>query len=106
MTGTLVQTTTRPSTVAALGLVGGFAAGQATGRRDLAGVLFGLAGAWSAREWARASGAGAAAALTAGYVGAMGVSHPLAKTLGRWPSVLLVTGAVVAASELVTRRSR
>ena len=90
------------SAVAAAGLLGGFAVGQLTGRRDLAGVLFGLAGAWSAREWARASGS-RAAALTAGYVAAMGVAHPLAKRTGPWPAVGIVTTGFVAAAEATGR---
>lgn len=93
-----------PSLAAATGLLGGFAAGHVTGRRDLAGVVFGLAGIWCAREWARAEGASTAAALTGGYIAAMGVSHPLAKRTGPWPAVGLVTAAFVAVAEGVARR--
>jgi hypothetical protein len=95
----------RPSLLAALGLIGGFAAARYTGRREVGGALFALAGVASARGWARAGGPGAAAALTALYAAAMGGSHPLAKRLGPWPSVLAVTAATAAASELVTRRT-
>lgn len=91
----------RPSVVAATGLVGGFAVANRVKRRDVGGALFGLAGIWCAREWARSKGAVPAAALTAGYVGAMGVSHPLSRKLGPWPSVALVTAAVVVGSEAV-----
>ena len=92
------------SLLATVGLVGGFAIGQATGRRDLAAVVFGLAGALAARDWARTSGGRAAALLTAGYVGGMGASHPLAHRTGPWPAVGIVTAAVVTASEVVGRR--
>lgn len=95
---------TSPSVVSAAGLVGGFALGRATGRRSLGGVAFAVAGAWCAREWARTSGPVTAGVLTGGYVAAMGVSHPLAKKLGSWPSVLLVSAATATASELVSRR--
>jgi hypothetical protein len=95
----------RPSLVAAAGLVGGFAAARYTGRRELGGALFAVAGAGSAREWSRAAGPAAAAGLTALYAAAMGGSHPLAKRLGAWPSVLAVTAVTAAASELVTRRA-
>ena len=98
------RTALAPSAVAALGLVGGFATARSSGRRNLGGLVFALAGAWSAREWARTSGAGVAAGLTAGYVAAMGVSHPLAKRIGAWPSVLAVTAATVVASRVATRR--
>jgi hypothetical protein len=37
------------------------------------------------------------------YVAAMGGSHPLAKRVGAWPSVLAVTAVTVAAAEAVTR---
>jgi hypothetical protein len=92
-----------PSAVAALGLVGGFAVARRTGRRELGGALFAAAGAWCAREWYRARGPAAAAGLGAVYVAAMGGSHPLAKRVGAWPSVLAVTAVTVAAAEAVAR---
>jgi hypothetical protein len=91
------------SAVAALGLTGGFLVAQRTGRRDLGGALFAAAGAWCARDWYRASGPIAAASLSAVYVAAMGGSHPLARRIGPWPSVVVVTAVTVAAAELVTR---
>jgi hypothetical protein len=91
------------SPVAVLGLAGGFLVAQRTGRRDLGGALFAAAGAWCARDWYRASGPTAAAGLSALYVAAMGGSHPLAKRIGAWPSVAVVTAVTVAAAELVRR---
>jgi hypothetical protein len=91
------------SAVAALGLTGGFLAGRWTGRRDLAGALFAASGAWCARDWYQTSGPAAAAGLTALYAAAMGGSHPLAKRIGAWPAVAVVTAVTVAAAELVTR---
>jgi hypothetical protein len=91
------------SAVAALGLSGGFLLARWTGRRELGGALFAAAGAWCARDWYRASGPVAAAGLSALYVAAMGGSHPLAKRIGAWPSVVAVTAATVTAAELVTR---
>lgn len=92
-----------PSTVAAAGLIGGFAAARYTGRRKVGGALFAVANAWCVREWSRTSGPLAAAALGALYAAAMGGSHPLAKKVGPWPSVIAVTAVTVVASELVTR---
>jgi hypothetical protein len=92
-----------PSTVSAAGLVGGFAVARYTGRRNAGGAVFAVAGAWCAREWARCSGGVAAAGLSALYLTAMGGSHPLAKRLGAWPSVLAVATVTAAASELVGR---
>jgi hypothetical protein len=51
----------------------------------------------------RTSGPAAAAGLSALYAAAMGGSHPLAKRIGAWPSVIAVTAVTVAATELVTR---
>ena len=81
--------------------MGGFLAGRRTGRRDLAGALFAATGAWCARGWYRASGPVAAAGLSALYIAGMGASHPLAKRIGAWPSVAVVTAVTVAAAELV-----
>jgi hypothetical protein len=92
-----------PSAVAAVGLVGGFYIAQRTGRRELGGALFAAAGAWCAREWYRVRGPAAAAGLGAVYVAAMGGSHPLAKRIGAWPSVVAVTAVTVTAAEVVTR---
>jgi len=91
------------SAVAALGLTGGFLVARRTGRRDLGGALFAVASAWCARDWYRASGPAAAAGLSALYAAAMGGSHPLAKRIGAWPSVIAVTAVTVAATEVVTR---
>jgi hypothetical protein len=95
-----------PSAVAAAGLAGGFFVARRTGRRELGGALFAAAGAWCAREWYRARGPAAAAGLGAVYLAAMGGSHPLAKQIGAWPSVAVVTAVTVAAAEVVTRTGR
>ena len=91
------------SAIASLGLAGGFLVARRTGRRRLGGALFAAAGVWCGRDWYRASGPAAAAALSALYVAAMGGSHPLTKRIGAWPSVAVVTAVTVAAAELVTR---
>ncbi|MBC3760232.1 hypothetical protein ACUN7V_17875 [Quadrisphaera oryzae] len=88
----------RPSVVAAAGLLGGFAVARAT-KREVGGTLFGLAGTWCGKRWAKTTGPLGAAVLGALYTAAMGGSHPLAKRIGAWPSVLLVTAGVVVASE-------
>lgn len=95
-----------PSLLAAAGLVGGFAAARYTKRREVGGAVFAAAGALSAREWARQAGPMPAAALGTLYALAMGGSHPLAKQVGAWPSVLLVTAATVLASEAVVHGRR
>lgn len=94
----------RPSVVAACGLVGGFEVARLTGRRSVGGLIFTAAGAACGYLWYRRSGPVVTAGLAAGYTAAMGLSHPLAKRIGAWPSVLAVTAATAAASELVARR--
>jgi hypothetical protein len=94
-----------PSLAAAAGLVGGFAVARYTKRRELGGAVFLVAGAVSGREWSRRSGPMAALALGTLYTAAMGGSHPLAKKIGAWPSVVLVTGLTALASEVVGRNT-
>lgn len=98
-----IRTLLPSSAVAAAGLVGGFLVAQKTGRRNVGGALFAAAGAWCAWDWYRAAGPAASAGLSALYVAAMGGSHPLAKKIGTWPSVIAVTAATAGASEIVTR---
>ncbi len=93
------------SPVVATGLLGGFAIAKYTGRRELGGLFFAACGAWSARQWSRTGGAGLAAGLGATYVAAFGVSHPLAKRIGAWPSVLAVTAVAAAAAAALADRS-
>ena len=89
------------------GLVGGFALAQRTGVRPLGGAAMLAANVVAARQWYAVGGAPLAAGLTAAYWTAMGVSHPLAKKVGTWPSVLGVTAAAPAAAWLLAdRRAR
>ncbi|MFC5911658.1 hypothetical protein [Streptacidiphilus monticola] len=93
--------------LAAAGLVGGYGIARATARRELGGVALLAAGAAAATQWTRAAGPATAAGLSGLYVAAFAGSHPLAKKLGAWPSVLTVTGVVATASwALADRRPR
>ncbi|GAA1119214.1 hypothetical protein GCM10009605_59570 [Nocardiopsis composta] len=80
------------------GLIGGYAAARATGVRPLGGAVLAGFGAAAFASWKRTSGPATAAALTGVYLGAFGLSHPLAKKIGAWPSVLAVTAATGAAA--------
>lgn len=82
----------------ATGLIGGWLTARETGIRPLGGVLLGAAGVWAARSWYAKTDVPTTAALTALYVGAFGASHPLAKKIGAWPSVLAVTAASAGAA--------
>ena len=55
-------------------------------------------GVLAARDWAGRTSPAVTAALAATYVGAFGLSHPLAKRIGSWPSVLVVSALTAAAS--------
>ncbi|GAB3465708.1 hypothetical protein GCM10027570_54210 [Streptomonospora sediminis] len=88
------------------GLIGGYSAARATGNRQLGGAVLAACGAAAFASWQRSAGLPAAAALSAVYTGAFGLSHPLAKKLGAWPSVLAVTAATGAAAHLVADRRR
>ena len=90
--------------VVATGLVGGYAAARFSGRRELGGAVLVLVGAWCGRSWWRGAGPARAVALLVTYVAAFGVSHPLAKKLGAWPSV--ATAATVAAGAAYTVADR
>jgi hypothetical protein len=91
--------------VAASGLIGGFAAGRYLHRRDLAGVVSAAALAWCLPAWRGAAGTPAAAGLAAVYVGGLGASHPLAKKIGAWPSVLAVSAVSAGAAAAVDGRA-
>jgi hypothetical protein len=93
----------RPSALAAAGLLGGFAAARYSGHRELGGLVFAAAGAAAGPQWKRAAGPKGAAVLGAIYAAALGGSHPLAKKIGAWPAVLTVTAATALASEVIAR---
>jgi len=95
---------TAPLVVA--GLVGGYAAARLTGKRPLGGAVLAAAGAAAAKGWNDRVGPAGAAGLTALYVGAFGASHPLAKKIGAWPSVGVVTAVTTAAAAIVDRKGR
>lgn len=84
--------------IAAAGLIGGFAVASSTGSRPAGGVVLALGGAACAFEWYRHRPPVTASALLATYVVAFGVSHPLAKEIGAWPSVLAVSAVTAGAA--------
>jgi hypothetical protein len=84
--------------VVATGLVGGFAVAKYSGRRELGGLFLAGCGAWSGRQWARQGGPALAIPLGLTYAAAFGLSHPLAKKIGAWPSVFVVTAVAAGAA--------
>lgn len=90
--------------LAALGLLGGYLTARETGIRPLGGVVLGAAGLYAGRTWLAKSGPAGTAALSALYVGSFGASHPLAKKIGAWPSVLAAAAVSAGAAYLVADR--
>jgi hypothetical protein len=90
--------------VVAAGLVGGYAVARYTGQRPLGGAVLLAAGVLAGRSWLRTTGAGTTAALAGTYVVAFGASHPLAKQVGAWPSVAIVTAAAAGAAYVFADR--
>jgi hypothetical protein len=87
------------------GLIGGYATARATGNRPLGGAVLAAAGAAAAHTWWRRGGPATTAGLTALYVLGFGLSHPLARRIGAWPSVLAVTAANATASWVLVDRA-
>lgn len=91
--------------VVALGLLGGYLTARESGIRPLGGVVLGAAGVLAGRTWLAKRGVPVTVALSALYVLGFGASHPLAKKIGAWPSVLVVTAASAGASWVLVDRS-
>ncbi|MEO5832285.1 MAG: hypothetical protein ABIR83_02810 [Nakamurella sp.] len=93
-----------PEVFTTIGMVGGYAVASNT-RREYGGVILAAAGAMAQVQWKRQLGWPVAAGLGALYTGAFGASHPLAKKLGAWPSVLTMAAGVAGASLLARKLS-
>lgn len=91
--------------IVAAGLIGGFSAARYSGHRSLGGLVLAAAGAAGARSWRETSGPGVMGVLLGTYLTAFGLSHPLAKKIGAWPSVLVVTGVAAGAAHVLADRS-
>lgn len=90
--------------VVAAGLIGGYAVAASTGVRPLGGLLLGAAGVLAGATWLRRDGVPTTAALSALYLGGFVASHPLAKQIGVWPSVLAVSAVAAGAAYLASDR--
>ena len=92
------------SLLSAGSLVAGYATAAGTGVRPLGGAVLVVGAVLCARTWARETGAGTTAGLLALYAGAFVASHPLAKEIGAWPSVLSVAAVTGVAAHLLADR--
>jgi hypothetical protein len=79
-------------------LIGGWQIARRTGVRPLGAVVLAAGGVLAGREWSRRTSPAVTGALTATYVAAFGLSHPLAKKIGSWPAVLAVSALTAGAS--------
>jgi hypothetical protein len=84
----------------AASLIAGYAVAVGTGSRPLGGVLLATGGAWCIREWARRNDARTAIVLGCAGLAAFVLSHVLARAIGAWPAVLLVSAALAVAAWL------
>ncbi len=80
--------------IAPLALVVGFGVADLTGVRPLGGVVLFLGALWCGLRWRRTRGLPVALGLVAVFLIAFGVSHPLGREMGSWPSVLVVSAVV------------
>lgn len=90
--------------IAAASLVAGYAVARATGIRPLGGVVLAAGGIAAGSRWVKV-GVAQTVGLSALYLGAFGASHPLAKKIGAWPSVLTVAGITGVVSHVVADRA-
>ncbi|HLM17041.1 MAG TPA: hypothetical protein VK549_04405 [Acidimicrobiia bacterium] len=90
--------------VVAGSLIGGYYVARTTRIRPLGGAVLALGGFVAEREWRRHAGPINAVILSSVYFGAFGVSHPLAKKIGPWPSVLTVAAVSAAAAWVLSDR--
>lgn len=90
------------SALVGLGLVGGWLTARETGIRPLGTIPMVAALGWANRSWVAKGGAPLAVGLTGAFFGAFGLSHPLAKKIGAWPSVIAVTTAAAGAAHFLS----
>ncbi|MEV6636786.1 hypothetical protein AB0M54_39225 [Actinoplanes sp. NPDC051470] len=85
-------------------LIGGWQLARRTGIRPLGGVVLAAGGVLAGREWHRKTGPAVTTALVTAYVGAFALSHPLARRIGSWPSVLAVSALTAAVAYAASDR--
>lgn len=91
--------------VAAGSLIAGYVTARATKVRPLGGLVLAAGGAYAATRWRKQVGLPKTGVLLATYLGGFGASHPLAKKIGAWPSVLSVAAVSGGASYLLADRT-
>lgn len=90
------------SAIAAGSLIGGYATARYSKKRALGGVVLAAGGITCGTLWWRSAGPVPAVIAAGIYLSAFGGSHPLAKTLGAWPSVLAVATTTAVSTYAIT----
>ncbi|WP_421120565.1 hypothetical protein ACE2AJ_04425 [Aquihabitans daechungensis] len=85
-------------------LIGGYYVARTTKNRKLGGAVLAVGGVVAKTEWMKTSGPVTTTLLTGIYYGGFGLSHPLAKKIGAWPSVLSVAAVAAASAYLLSDR--
>lgn len=88
--------------LAAGSLIGGYYVARTTKKRELGGAVLATGAVACTVSWWRMAGPAPALASLAIMMGGFGGSHPLAKKIGAWPSVLGVAGVTAVASYALT----
>lgn len=101
---TALPTAVPTAPVAAGSLIGGYLTARLTRRRPLGGLVLAAGGALCTRRWIERVGTPRALGLLVAFLAAFGGSHPLAKRIGAWPSVLAVAAAAGGAAWVVADR--
>lgn len=94
--------TVETAPVVALGLIGGYLSARVTKVRPIGGAVLAAAGVYAGRTWQAKAGTPTTAALATLYTLGFGLSHPLAKKIGAWPSVLTVTAVTATAAHFLS----
>lgn len=94
------------SLLTSAGLIGGFTAARVTKHRHWGGVVAGAAGIVALESCRRRAGPRSAFLLGGTYVAGLVGSHPLAKKIGAWPSVLAVTATTAVTARILESNRR
>jgi hypothetical protein len=95
-------TSVETAPIVAAGLLGGYLSARVTKVRAIGGVVLAAAGVYAGRTWQAKAGTPTTAALASIYTLGFGLSHPLAKKIGAWPSVLTVTAVAATAAHFLS----
>lgn len=94
---------TLPAAIAASSLIAGYATARFSKKRPLGGVVL-LAGTGvAAALWAQDTTAARVGTNVGIVLASFGISHPLAKKIGAWPSVITVAAVTAGATYAIAR---